>query len=169
LGSTEVVVPFAVELAKGIDPTAVRMRRDFPSLLGLIQAHALLHQHTRDRAGTKVIAEVRDYAAVYDLTAEMIAEAAELVVPEIVRETVDAVFDMQRGLGGAKLRVTMAALAERLSISRSTASRRVKRAMRQGFIQDISPDKGGPRILETGEPMPSDTEVLPHPSALRRS
>jgi hypothetical protein len=44
LGERRVVVPFARALVFEIPALAVRLRRDFPTLLSLIRAHALLHR-----------------------------------------------------------------------------------------------------------------------------
>jgi hypothetical protein len=44
---SEVWIPYASELSELIPAVAVRLRRDFSALLGLISAHALLHQATR--------------------------------------------------------------------------------------------------------------------------
>ncbi len=44
-----VVIPFAEYLAKNIPPVAVRLRRDFKAILGLIEAHAILHQQNREK------------------------------------------------------------------------------------------------------------------------
>ena len=46
-GNTRVYVPYAKRLASAIPPIAVRLRRDFSALLGLIGSHALLHRATR--------------------------------------------------------------------------------------------------------------------------
>jgi len=46
-GSARVIVPFAGELAALVPPVAVRLRRDFKTVLTLIRAHALLHHATR--------------------------------------------------------------------------------------------------------------------------
>jgi hypothetical protein len=43
LGEHTVTIPYAKALAKLIPPAAVRLRRDFGSLLALIRSHALLH------------------------------------------------------------------------------------------------------------------------------
>jgi hypothetical protein len=43
-GPTTVDVPFARTLAESIPPVAVRLRRDFATVLSLIRAHALLHR-----------------------------------------------------------------------------------------------------------------------------
>ena len=43
-------VPYAATLADKIPPIAVRLRRDFGTVLALVRAHALLHRGTRDVA-----------------------------------------------------------------------------------------------------------------------
>jgi hypothetical protein len=43
-GSVKVVIPFAKRLADLVPPVAIRLRRDFKTVLMLIRAHALLHQ-----------------------------------------------------------------------------------------------------------------------------
>ena len=64
-GPTRVVIPFAGQLAQLVPPVAVRLRRDFKTVLVLIRAHALLHQASRlkDETG-RVIATIEDYTAV---------------------------------------------------------------------------------------------------------
>jgi hypothetical protein len=63
-GSAAVVVPFAKYLAALVPPVAVRLRRDFKTMLSLIRSRALLHQATRckDEAG-QIIATITDYTA----------------------------------------------------------------------------------------------------------
>ena len=74
-GPTDVSIPFATELAKRVPPSAVRMRRDFGMLLGLISAHALLHRATRDKdARGRIVATLNDYAAVKALTEDLVSE-----------------------------------------------------------------------------------------------
>jgi hypothetical protein len=51
LGEKRVIIPYAVALAKGIEPVAVRLRRDFRMILTLIESHALLHRESRARYG----------------------------------------------------------------------------------------------------------------------
>jgi hypothetical protein len=65
LQRTDVEIPFARQLADLIPPVAVRLRRDFPTILALIEAHALLHQRTRNQAqGGQIIATFKNYAVV---------------------------------------------------------------------------------------------------------
>ena len=72
-----------------VPPVAVRLRRDFKTVLTLIRAHALLHQATRrkDEAG-QIIATLEDYAAVRDLVGDLVAAGVEATVRPEVRETV---------------------------------------------------------------------------------
>jgi AraC-like DNA-binding protein len=170
-GPREVVVPFADQLADHTDDKAVRLRRDFTAILILVQAHALLHQTLRDvdKKG-RIVAQVADYATVHELVAPMMAEATEATVPGSVREAVEAVFKLEtapsEAVHGGKRRVTLQMLADELGISRSSVSRRVKRAIGLGYLRDVQPDRGGPKILETCEHMPGDATVLPPPEAL---
>jgi hypothetical protein len=62
-GPNLVVIPFAGGLAKLVPPVAVRLRRDFKTVLMLVRAHALLHQASRrkDQNG-QVVAEIEDNA-----------------------------------------------------------------------------------------------------------
>ena len=71
---------------------ATRLRRDFPTVLTLIQSHALLHQVRRDRdPDGAVISTFEDYAVVRSLVADLVADAAEQSVSPAIRETVEAV------------------------------------------------------------------------------
>ena len=79
------------QLAELVPPIAVRLRRDFKTVLMLIRAHALLHQASRlkDEQG-RVVATLEDYAAVRELVADLVAEGVEATVKPEVREVVEA-------------------------------------------------------------------------------
>jgi hypothetical protein len=63
-----VVIPFATQLGKHFPDTRISSRRDFPKLLGLIEASAFLHQHQRQRDSQgRIIAEQQDYSNAKDL------------------------------------------------------------------------------------------------------
>ena len=80
-GSRDVRIPFADNLAELTDTRAVRLRRDFGAVLNLICAHALLHQAQRMRdQGGRIIAALADYAAVYDLVIENVAQGVQAAV-----------------------------------------------------------------------------------------
>ena len=74
-GERRVEIPFATELAELIPPIAVRLRRDFGSVLGLVRAHALLHRANRstDDDG-RIVATLEDYAAVRELVDDLISD-----------------------------------------------------------------------------------------------
>jgi hypothetical protein len=106
LESREVSVPFGETLSQMIPPKlGVRLRRDFPALLSLIRAHALIHRATRelDELG-RVLATEKDYSAIYDLVADLMAEGVRAAVSPGLRACVEAVLaviarklDVRRG------------------------------------------------------------------------
>ncbi len=159
----ETIVPFASEIANLTASVAVRLRRDFKLLLNLIRTHALLHQATRERDGQgRVVATIEDYAAVYALVADLIAEGVQTTVPKRVRETVERVRHIATIKGSATVQDTAAALA----LDKSAASRRCKVAADRGYIRNEEPSKGRPARYVPADPLPEDQPLLPHPSVL---
>jgi hypothetical protein len=165
-GKCRVVIPFAGRISAASDASATRLRRDFRSVLGLVEAHALLHQahRERDREG-RVIAEVGDYAAVYELVADLLAYSSGQAVPAPIRETVEAVDHLQYKVRAGEP-VKLAEVAAHLGIHRSTASRRIKGAIKLDLLQEAETQRGGPRLIKVGEPLPDDRGVLPNPANL---
>ncbi len=160
-GSAEVTVPYAEALAEAVPPVAVRLRRDVPALLRLVEAHALLHQATRERdAEGRVLATVKDYAAVRELVADLVADAAERTVSPEVRATVEVVGHLRAGHPGG---VSVAALAAELHLDKSSASRRAARADERGFLRNEEERKGRPARYVLGDPLPGDEPILPPP------
>lgn len=89
-GTRAVIVPFAELLAELLPDNEIRLRRDFPQLLGVIGAHALLHQlHRECDSEGRVLAELADYHAVYALVGDVFRSAVG--IPSAMRETVAAV------------------------------------------------------------------------------
>jgi hypothetical protein len=123
-----VVIPRAeAQAADLIPPVAVRLRRDFPALLALIEAHAILHQARRPRAASGAIVATRaDYTVVRELVAALLAGGVEVSVPLAVRETVDAVAKLAPTPVSA---VTVTAVARQMNLDKSTASRRARQAI----------------------------------------
>ena len=116
-----VLIPFAWDLVELIEPEAVRLRRDFKAVLGLIMAHAICHQvhRERDQHG-RIIATLEDYDAVYEVVVDAVSEGIGKTVSETVRETVAAV-DLL--LAAHPDGVPLGALSEALKADKSTASR----------------------------------------------
>jgi hypothetical protein len=163
-GSTRVVIPFADQLAELVPPLAVRLRRDFKMVLTLIRAHALLHQASRlkDEAG-RVVATIKDYAAVQDLIADVVAEGVDATVKPEIREIVETT---GRLLREGRDEVRQADLKASLKLDKSAISRRVAGAIDGGFLKNLEDRKGRPARLVLGDPLPANHDVLPMPDRL---
>lgn len=158
-------VPFAVGLADLIPPVAVRLRRDFRTLLTLIEAHALLHRATREVSpeGSVVATVEEDYAAVEAFFSDLVADGVERAVPLTVRETVEAV----RRLTSTGTPTTVTSVAEHLKVDKSSASRRLSAASDAGYIENDETRPGRAAKWRLGDvPMPADLRVLPTPEEL---
>jgi hypothetical protein len=158
-----VAIPFADRLADLVPPVAIRLRRDFKTVLTLIRAHALLHQASRqkDEAG-RIVATVADYAVVQDLVADWMAEEVNAQAKPEVREVVELV---RRLLADGRKEVRQVDLD--LKLDKSATSRRVNMALTAGFLRNLEPKKGRPARLVLGEPLPEEIEILPSPDRLR--
>ncbi len=164
----DVTVPYAGYLAENIPAVAVRLRRDFRSLLRLIQAHAILHQQTRktDPAG-RIIATEADYLAVRDLVAGLISDAVGATVTPSMRETVEAVEKLNtvdagdgamiQGAEGVKVQ----RVAGYLHLERSRAQRRLAGARDRGYLVNLEDKRGRPGRYALDAPMPDELVMLP--------
>ena len=157
-----VTIPYSKQLAALVPPVAVRLRRDFGSLLALIRAHAVLHQCTRDRddAGW-IVATLDDYSVVRELVADVIAEGVGSSVSETVRGTVAVVAALETETG-----VALRPLAEKLKLDKSTVSRRVRVAADGGYLRNLEDKRGKPGRWVIGDPLPESVDLLPDPTQL---
>lgn len=163
-GPTAVRIPFSHTLAEAIPPVAVRLRRDFPTLLSLISAHALLHRATREVVDGAVVANLTDYASVRELVADLVSDGLEKTVPMSVQETVAVVAELL----GERLASTVDAVAARLGIDKSSASRRVRTAIDLGYLRNGAGRPGAPYRLELGVQLPRKVTILPTVTELAR-
>jgi MarR family len=160
-GGPRVVIPFAKALAGEIPAVAVRLRRDFPMLLSLIKAHALLHRERRARDERRqIVATLVDYGTVRELISDLFSEGIQATVKRELRETVEAV----QGL--AREELSVAEITEALGLDKSSVSRRVKVAISKGYLINLETCKGKRARIALGDPMPDDIEILPHPDKL---
>jgi hypothetical protein len=165
LGEHQVVVPFAERLADLTPPISVRMRRDFGSLLGLIKAHAILHQASRQRTNHgAVIATREDYSVVRQLVEPVMSEGVGATVSPTLRETIAAVKFLN--VSGHGISVT--AVAKHLNLDKSSATRRTAVGIQQGYLRNLEERKGRPARLVLGETLPDEAELLPSTEALQR-
>ncbi|WHZ27564.1 MAG: DNA primase [Nitrospira sp.] len=152
-----VIIPFSTYLADAIPPMAVRLRRDFKTLLRLIETHALLQQCSRDRdAEGRIIATPEDYFTVRGLVADLFAAGVGATVPHTIRETVQAVQRIDSGEGATVLQI-----AKELKLDRSAAQRRTQAARERGYLANLEEKRGRPARYAIGEPLPQELELLP--------
>jgi hypothetical protein len=159
-GEHQVTIPYARTLADLVPPVAVRLRRDFRAVLSLIRSHALLHQVSRERdTAGNVIANLEDYAVVYELVVDIISEGVEATVPTTVRETVEAV-------AASKEPPSISQLATLLGLDKSATSRRWENARARGYLKNVEERRGKPARIVLGDPLPDEVEILPSPERL---
>ena len=99
LGSNQVIVPFAPQIAKEIRPLMVRFRRDAGALFNFIKASAILHQAQRrvDEKG-RIIATVADYALAHPIFCQSMAEVSGRTVTDNVRAVVKLIAERTKAL-----------------------------------------------------------------------
>jgi hypothetical protein len=164
-GSVGVVIPFADRLAELVPPVAVRLRRDFRTVLTLIRAHTLLHQETRQKdAAGRIVATLKDYAAVRDLVADLVAEEIDAQVKPETREVVKLV---RKLIAKGREEVRQVDLMPHLQLDKSSLSRRVAAALDAGFLRNRERSKYRPARLVLGDPLPEEVDILPSPDRLR--
>jgi hypothetical protein len=155
-GERRVSIPFSGALAELLPAEAVRMRRDFRQLLTSIQALALLRQCQRSRSATGAVdATIDDYAGVRSLLAHVFEGIATEGLTPAIRETVEAIRPDEE--------ISETELANRLGVAKATASYRVRRALRRGWLINRETRKGCAAKLARGEPLPEAAVVLPSP------
>ena len=149
--------------------------RDFPKLLSLISAHALMHQCTRVTVNGEVVATIDDYAAVFDLVSEPFSQGLEAAVPDRIRLVVEAVskeIDEQAANGatpGFVPGVSQRRISERLGRDPSVISRNVDQAIHQGYLANSTVGQGRQSTLTLGERALPSGIVLPTPEDLAAS
>ncbi len=153
------VIPFGPQLAELVPAVAVRLRRDFGAILALIKTHAILHQanRARDKQGC-IIATLKDYEAVRELVADLVAEGAEVTVSSSVQETVAAVEEI---LNQGNAEASVADVKKRLNFDHSTAWRRVQAAITLGYLKNLEDRERRPAKLILGDPLPQEEQILP--------
>jgi hypothetical protein len=155
-----VIIPFADALAELIPPVAVRLRRDFPAILSLVQAHAHLHLASRKvDAGGFIVATLEDYGKVRELVHGLVREGVERGVGKTIRETVEAVGEI---VGDSGTFASVSAVAKSLHLDRSSALRRVYDCLKRDYLRTDGENKKGRKMrLALGEPLPAEQEILP--------
>ncbi|MFN3259737.1 MAG: hypothetical protein ACE37J_04175 [Pikeienuella sp.] len=171
-GRFKVVVPFADQIVALLPARHLRIMRDFPKVLSLIQTVALLHcfERERDQNGA-VIATLEDYGVVRSLLEDMLARGLGLSTPDGVKAVVEAVTEMTSSDGhwkhGVFETVSQRQVADLLNIDPGVVSRNVKAAVHEGYLIDDNPGQGKTARLKIGETKVSFGSVLPEVQKLR--
>lgn len=156
----KVHIPYARQLAEQIPPVAVRLRRDFKSILRLIETHAILHQANRERDDhNRIVATEGDYLAIRELVVDLISDGVGATVSETMRETVEVVAALS---GAHPSGVSTRAVSAALGIDRSAATRRLAASRDRGYVVNLEDRRGRPARYEIGDPLPDEVVLLPH-------
>jgi MarR family len=150
----EPVIPYAEVLSNLIPANQVRFRRDQSKVFTFIKTSALLLQRQRQRnAEGRLICTVEDYATALRLLAPTFDAVLADGVTIVIRKTVEAVPVGEE--------VSQADLAKDLGISKQTASYRVNRAIKDGWLINKEERRGYPARIERGTPLPDERSALP--------
>ena len=165
LAPIDVIVPFADELQRhlGNQPGGPRVLRDFPRLLSLTKAAALMRiAHRRRDPRGRLVADIDDYRFVRHLVADMYEASAG--ASSRIRDAVAAVGALTAADGPTST-VTVSQVAGHLGISVASASRRVHDAIAGKWLINDESRRSQTAKLRLGEPLPA-TSGLPLPEAL---
>jgi hypothetical protein len=109
------------------------------------------------------VANLDDYEVVRGLVSEFISEGVGALVTEATRETVLAVRDLKEELKNIRVKD----VADKLDLDKSTTGRRVRKAISQGYLQNLEEKKHRPYKLDIDAPLPEEVEILPAVARLR--
>ena len=129
----------------------------YPQVLKLIEAHAMLHQASREAEQSAVLAHRDDYVVVRELMAEFLKMSLASAVSPRVRDVVEAVKQLN------KREVSQVDIAEVMGVHRSTALRDVKDAIEAGYLRNLElrQRSGKYAKIVLGDALPEDVEILP--------
>jgi len=160
-----VYFPHGNALGKMIPSSAVTMRRESPRIRMLIDAHATLHQASRERDERgRIVATLEDYAAVRDLVEPFVGAASEQGVKPQVRETVQAALNLLDSEDFDEAGVTTKDLQRVLKIDNSATYRRVQAAY--PYLVPLDEKRGRAKQYCKGDDLPAINNVLPSPDEL---
>jgi hypothetical protein len=165
-GNTDVVVPFAPDLADGTLAASVRVRRDFTQVMQAVKAHALLHRKHRklDERG-RIVAEIKDYAAAHSLMHGIVSESSGTAIEPLLQQTLDAVRICVAG-GDYNPGATAFEVGQRLKLDKSSALRRLRKAQDHDLVVNLETQRGQPGRYRPAEAIPEAVDILPDPSTL---
>lgn len=161
-GPSDLIVPFAQQLAEMIPASETRMRRDFKQLLSVIETVALMNQQRREKdAEGCLVASLDDYAWARTLLLQTFKTAVGGGITPAIRQTVLAVEDGQE--------TSQSDLMRRLRLSKGAVAWRTNRAIRGGWLSNLESRQGYPARLVRAAPLPEDSSPLPTREDLKQA
>lgn len=137
-GSNQVAIPWARHVIRLVPPAATRLRRDVGQILRAVKVHALINQsHRKTDERGRIVAEIEtDYRAVYNLMADMLAEASGISVTQRVIDAALAVSALEDP-NDEKKGVPTEEIREKLNCDKSVAKRHLRGAEAAGFVTNL--------------------------------
>ena len=161
-GERRVLVPFAEHVADLMPSNSIALRRHGKQLFTTIKTIAFLHQLNRERiTDGEVVATVDDHSQARKLLAPMFQSVVSEGLTDALRETVETVKKDET--------VTVSEIAQWLGISKSAASSRVKRCIKEGWLQNKEHRKGHAAQVKRGGPLPDTITGLPGAEEVREA
>lgn len=162
LEPVRIQIPFAESLADLLPDKPIRIRRDFPRLLAIIEASALLHQFQRQsfvQDSTRVVtATLADYYFARAVAGKTFVESLHSIHPRL-RLVVETVGD----LSVSDMSVSTLQIAQKTGLSKQSLSRWLNRAVTNGYLE--CPDnevEGKQKHYKPGLELPEEgVSVLP--------
>lgn len=171
LKPSRVLIPFVEQIE--FPTTPLRVRRDRPRFMALIEAVCLIHQYQRERQmlnGTEcLVATIEDYGVAYRLANCILWPTLSGVAPKL-KELVSAAKQLheERAASGTEVRFTLRELVERLGWDRKTAAKYVKKAVSDGYMD--APDgvkQGKTTMYQFVQDAPDAPKLLLSPDELK--
>jgi hypothetical protein len=166
LSPATVVIPYAVSVARLMPVGVTRVRRDIKATFGLIKAHALLHQKSRqkDHAGA-IVATLDDYEAVRAIVNDIMAQSSDVAVSPGVKAIVRAVSE----LAAAGKKATTPRLVKKMDLNRINVWRHASAAIEGGYLVAVlSKAKKRTGQYKVGDALPAEADALPSVEAVAK-
>ncbi len=161
LQSRPVRIPYAHLIEFPTKP--LRVRRDHPRFLALIEASAFLHQYQREGGAECIVANLDDYRVAYELSAHMLPGLLETLSPgaEQVIETAQENWKDKQ--------FTLKELREKLGWDRKTLTKRINEVIAAGYVGVVSSGIGQKTHyqLDKDRPIQNNRSLLLTPEALQ--
>ncbi|WP_108605728.1 hypothetical protein [Aminobacter sp. MSH1] len=163
----KIIIPYAERIVDLLPINNFKIQRDFPKVLSLIKACALVHFNKREEDNNgNIIADQSDYQEIHNLLNKPLSEGLDSSVREGVRNVVLAVTDIYKK--GANIDgVSHSKLSEHMGMDRSVVGRNIHAAISQGYLTNNNPGQGreakvaiGDRKLPEGNALPLPYEVF---------